>query len=149
MPFVYRIDIQQGNSVDQKMIDKLRPGMDKNQVRFILGTPLISDPFHPERWDYLYSMEPGGDERSQRHITLHFNNDKLKYITGDVKASASPQSQDQPLKEPAVMVPLEQKKQGFFSRLFGTGKVRDPKIQIDKEKAETLEEIRKEADSDL
>ncbi|RMG27455.1 MAG: outer membrane protein assembly factor BamE, partial [Gammaproteobacteria bacterium] len=59
LPFVYRIDIQQGNVVTQEQIDQLRPGMTREQVRYLLGTPLVQDTFHPERWDYVYYFKPG------------------------------------------------------------------------------------------
>jgi len=58
-PGVYKIDIQQGNVVTQDMIDELRPGMSKAQVRYIMGNPLITDTFHARRWDYLYSLQTG------------------------------------------------------------------------------------------
>ena len=61
-PGVYKIDIQQGNVVTQDMIDQLRPGMTRRQVRFIMGNPLLVDTFHANRWDYLYSLQPGGGE---------------------------------------------------------------------------------------
>lgn len=83
----YRIDIQQGNMVTQDMIDKLKPGMSPSQVRFVMGTPLIVDPFHKERWDYVYMMQKDGKVVEQRHITVVFENDKLKGLEGDVKAA--------------------------------------------------------------
>ncbi|HCL77559.1 MAG TPA: outer membrane protein assembly factor BamE, partial [Pseudomonas sp.] len=64
-PGVYKVDIQQGNVVTQDMIDQLRPGMTRSQVRFIMGSPLITDTFHASRWDYLYSIQPGGGQRQQ------------------------------------------------------------------------------------
>jgi len=54
------MDIQQGNEIDAEMLLKLKPGMTKNQVRFVLGTPLIQDSFHNNRWDYLYAMRKDG-----------------------------------------------------------------------------------------
>jgi len=149
LPFVYRVDIQQGNTIDQKQINKLQPGMDKEQVRFIMGTPLISDPFHPDRWDYLYSMEPGGDDRKQRHITLHFRDNKLSYITGDVEVSHELHATDEPLKEPAVIVPLEEKDEGFFGGLFGKSRKKSKDIDVDEEKAEAYEQIIEETDTEF
>ena len=55
IPFVYRIDIYQGNIFSQEMVDQLKPGMTKRQVAFIMGTPLVEDAFHSDRWDYVYS----------------------------------------------------------------------------------------------
>ena len=81
----HKIDIQQGNYVDQEMIDKLKPDMTRSQVRFVLGTPLVADPFHPNRWDYVYMTGRAGDVEPECKITLVFDGDKLKYIEGDVK----------------------------------------------------------------
>jgi outer membrane protein assembly factor BamE len=81
---VYKIDIQQGNVVTQDMIDQLRPGMTRRQVRFIMGNPLITDTFHANRWDYLYSLQPGGGARQQERISLVFDgNDQLVGLSGD------------------------------------------------------------------
>jgi outer membrane protein assembly factor BamE len=89
-PGVYKIDIQQGNVVTQDMIDQLRPGMTRSQVRFIMGNPLISDTFHPNRWDYLYSMQPGGARRQQERVSLQFNEaDQLVALEGDFMPGVS------------------------------------------------------------
>ncbi|GAB3371025.1 outer membrane protein assembly factor BamE [Azotobacter armeniacus] len=84
IPGVYKIDIQQGNVVTQDMIDQLRPGMTRRQVRFVMGSPLITDTFHPDRWDYLYSIKPGGGQRLQERVSLVFDsNDLLVGLAGD------------------------------------------------------------------
>ncbi|WP_339516266.1 outer membrane protein assembly factor BamE [Pseudomonas sp. RL_15y_Pfl2_60] len=89
-PGVYKIDIQQGNVVTQDMIDQLRPGMTRKQVRFIMGNPLITDTFHANRWDYLYSMQPGGRQRLQERVSLMFDdNDQLMGLAGDFKPGVS------------------------------------------------------------
>jgi outer membrane protein assembly factor BamE len=81
----YHMDVQQGNVVTQEMLDQLRPGMTRSQVRFVLGTPLIADPFHPERWDYFYSYRKGaGKEPEIRRLTVIFKDDLLIRIEGDV-----------------------------------------------------------------
>lgn len=81
---VYKIDIQQGNIVSQDMVDKLRPGMNRSQSRFVLGTPLIQDTFHPGRWDYVYTIEPGGGRRLQERESLFFNDaEQLSSLSGD------------------------------------------------------------------
>jgi outer membrane protein assembly factor BamE len=80
----YKMDIQQGNAVTSKMMMQLRPGMTKSQVRFVMGTPLIADSFHADRWDYLYRMAKGGKIIEQRHVILDFENDQLKRVRGDV-----------------------------------------------------------------
>ena len=89
-PGVYKIDIQQGNVVTQDMIDQLRPGMTRRQVRFIIGNPLLTDTFHLDRWDYLYSLQPGGGERQQERVSLIFNgNDQLVSLAGDFMPGVS------------------------------------------------------------
>jgi len=81
---IYRIDIQQGNVVTQEMVEKLRPGMTRQQVRFILGTPPLVDPFHVDRWDYVYYYNKGGKVTEHRRLILLFEADTLKRIEGDV-----------------------------------------------------------------
>ena len=89
-PGVYKIDIQQGNVVTQDMINQLRPGMTRRQVRFIMGNALLTDTFHPDRWDYLYSLQPGGGERQQERVSVFFNqNDQLVSLSGDFKPGVS------------------------------------------------------------
>ena len=80
----HKIDIQQGNVVTQDMVDKLRPGMTPSQVRFILGTPLVVDTFHKDRWDYVYRYEKGGTLVEHRRIIVVFEDDKLARVEGDV-----------------------------------------------------------------
>jgi outer membrane protein assembly factor BamE len=83
-PGVYRIDIPQGNIITQEMVDQLRPGLTKRQVTFILGTPLIRDTFDQDRWDYLYSYQPGGGERVQERLTVFFSDEgELTHFEGD------------------------------------------------------------------
>jgi len=86
-PGVYRLAIPQGNIITQDMVDQLRPGLSKRQVNFIMGTPLIKDTFDQDRWDYLYSFQPGGGERVQERLTLYFDNDSLTHFTGDFSQS--------------------------------------------------------------
>ncbi|HKS13557.1 MAG TPA: outer membrane protein assembly factor BamE [Pseudomonas sp.] len=89
-PGVYKIDIQQGNVVTQDMIDQLRPGMTRRQVRFIMGNPLIQDTFNTNRWDYLYSLQPGGGQRQQERMSVIFNdNDQLASLSGDFMPGVS------------------------------------------------------------
>jgi len=86
----HKIDIQQGNYVTQDMVSKVKPGMSRSQVRFALGTPLVADPFHPDRWDYVYVLQKGGRVTEQRRIVVVFKEDKLDRIEGDVTAMADP-----------------------------------------------------------
>ncbi len=90
LPGVYTIDVQQGNIVDQSMIDQLRPEMNKRQVLYIMGSPMLIDFFHQKRWDYLYSAQTGGGDRQQKRISLYFDKDQLVGVQGDFKPSAVP-----------------------------------------------------------
>lgn len=85
----FKLDVQQGNVVTSKMLLQLRPGMTKSQVRFIMGTPLIQDSFHGNRWDYVYQMRESGKITEQRRVILDFENELLKSVRGDVAPSAS------------------------------------------------------------
>lgn len=85
----YKLDVQQGNVVTSKMLLQLRPGMTKSQVRFIMGTPLIQDSFHGNRWDYVYQMREGGKVTEQRRVILDFENELLKSVRGDVIPAGS------------------------------------------------------------
>ena len=91
LPFIHRIDVQQGNVVTQDMIAQLKPQMGKKKVLFIMGTSVIADTFNAYQWDYIYSFHKGGGETEKRRITLHFNNDdRLESISGNVSPSDSP-----------------------------------------------------------
>ena len=79
----HKIDIQQGNYVTQDMVDRLKPGMSRSQVRFALGTPLIADPFHADRWDYVYVQERKGRIVEKRRISVIFKDEALVRIDGD------------------------------------------------------------------
>jgi outer membrane protein assembly factor BamE len=86
----YRVDIAQGNIVAQEMVDQLRPGMTRSQVRFVLGTPLVTDSFHPDRWDYFYSLRKGTDAKPEtRNLTVIFKNDVLLSVEGDFAVKAA------------------------------------------------------------
>lgn len=85
----YLVDVRQGNYVTQEMMAQLKPGMTKDQVRFILGTPLIADVFHADRWDYLYRFKPGRGEIQQRHVSVFFSEGMLVRVGGDVVAGAT------------------------------------------------------------
>ena len=82
----YKIDIQQGNVLTQDMVAQLRPGLSKDQVRFILGTPVLMDMFHADRWDYVYSLQKGSTgEVEMRHFSTFFDDeDRLVRVGGDV-----------------------------------------------------------------
>jgi outer membrane protein assembly factor BamE len=85
----HRMEIQQGNLVSQDMVAKLTPGLTKDQVRFILGTPLVVDPFRVDRWDYVFVRQPeNSNEIEKRRIVVFFESNKLVRVEGDVVATA-------------------------------------------------------------
>ncbi len=85
----YQIDVQQGNYIDRETIAKLKPQMTRAQVRFLLGTPLIADPFNPNRWDYLYYHRPGRRIEDVRRLTVYFQEDRLVRAYADVAVAPS------------------------------------------------------------
>ena len=82
----YRVDVRQGNYVTQDMMARLKPGMSRDQVRFALGTPLVSDMFHADRWDYVYRFQPGRGAVQTRQLVVYFEEGKLVRVGGDVVA---------------------------------------------------------------
>ena len=93
---VYKAEIQQGNVVTQEMIDKLKPGMTRSQVRFVLGTPLVTDMFHPGRWDYYYYLRRANEKTAEtQRLMVIFKNDLLLKVQADVRLkSGDPASGD-------------------------------------------------------
>ena len=81
-PGVYRINVEQGNVVNEEMVEKLRPGLNKRQVRYIMGTPLIEDSFHADRWDYRYLLRNGNETLAVTRLTLWFDGDELARAEG-------------------------------------------------------------------
>ena len=86
----YRIEIQQGNFVSQEMVSQLRLGMTKDQVRFVLGTALIADSFHADRWDYVFRRQRANSrELEHNNVAVFFEDGKLKRIEGDMGPAAN------------------------------------------------------------
>ena len=81
-PGVYRINVEQGNVVTEEMMEQLRPGLNRRQVRYIMGTPLIEDSFHGDRWDYRYLLRNGNELLSETQLTLWFVGDELVRVEG-------------------------------------------------------------------
>jgi outer membrane protein assembly factor BamE len=80
----YRPDVQQGNVVTKEMVDQLRTGMSREQVRFLLGTPVLVSAFHQDRWDYVYFLKRGkGSEQQQRRLTVLFKDNRMASFTAD------------------------------------------------------------------
>ena len=122
-PGVYKIDIQQGNIITQEMVNQLKPGMNKRQVLFVMGTPMLSDTFHPERWDYIYRVHPGSKPAEQFRVTLYFQDETLAGMDGDLRPmSAQEMAQFQPEeRQRSVVVPLKEADDGgLFNRALKT-----------------------------
>jgi outer membrane protein assembly factor BamE len=117
LPWVYRLDIHQGNVVSQEMVDQLRPGMTKRQVAFIMGTPLLGDPFHDDRWDYVYSNQPGGEPRVQKSISLVFKGDELAELQGDFRPGTLPSIEM--AKDTTVNIPRIERERTLWQKITG------------------------------
>jgi outer membrane protein assembly factor BamE len=79
----YRPDVQQGNVITSEMVEQLRPGMTRDQVRFMLGTPLLADAFHKDRWDYLYYLNPRVGPIQRRNLVIYFADNRLDHFQSD------------------------------------------------------------------
>jgi outer membrane protein assembly factor BamE len=118
LPGVYTIDIQQGNIVDQAMVDQLRPHMSKRQVLYIMGSPMLDNPFQEQRWDYIFSEHKDGEDREQKRVTLFFDNDQIVGIQGDLKPSAV-ETTTKPTPELTVNVPKRNLERTLWEKLTG------------------------------
>ena len=124
----YKIDVQQGNVLTQDMVAQLRPGLTKDQVRFILGTPMLMDIFHAQRWDYVYRLKKGNTgDVEMRKFSVFFNDDnKLARVAGDVTAAQSTDTVEVDTRPREIDLgsidadakapPIEEK--GFFGRMM-------------------------------
>jgi len=117
LPFVYRQDIHQGNVISQEMVDQLKPGMNKRQVTYIMGAPLMQDPFHDERWDYVYSNQPGDEPRVQKNVTLIFKGDELVGLQGDFRPGTLPSIEMK--KDTTIQVPKIDREKTLWQMVTG------------------------------
>ena len=129
----YRIDIQQGNFVTQDLVDKLQAGQTRDQVRFILGTPMLADVFHSDRWDYVFRSAKGWNDPEKRRLTVFFDKgEKLAKweaiavpprvdITGGAGTAGATVSA-------ATLPPLESP--GLFGRLFGSSPPKSSNLPV-------------------
>lgn len=92
----YRMEIQQGNFVSQETVSQLKAGMTKDQVRFALGTPLVMDIFHADRWDYVYYREFQDGRREERKLAVFFEDGKLVRVSGDVVPAGRASAESKP-----------------------------------------------------
>jgi outer membrane protein assembly factor BamE len=89
---VYRINIQQGNFLNQSAVDTVKEGMTRSQVRYLLGTPMVADSFNKERWDYIYYLKKGRTRHvDSRRVTVYFDGDKVAKLDKPTDAEAAAQ----------------------------------------------------------
>jgi outer membrane protein assembly factor BamE len=89
---VYRINVQQGNFLDQAAVEQVKPGMTRSQVRYLLGTPMVADTFDKERWDYIYYLKKGRSRKvDARRVTVYFETDKVDRVEKPSAAVAAAQ----------------------------------------------------------
>ena len=117
LPGVYSLDVQQGNMIDQGMIDQLRPKMSKRQVLYIMGSSMLIDVLHQKRWDYLYSEQLGGQARRQKRLSLFFDGDELIGIQGDYRPSTLPVIKES--KETSIDVPKRNLDKTLWEKITG------------------------------
>lgn len=102
-PWIHYIDIPQGNVVTQSMVNRLKPGMTEAQVRFIMGTPMVVDPFRPNRWDYVDRDQKPDGKVTESRISVYFQDRRLTRISGTVRPQ--PGAAQTPSHEQLVTVP--------------------------------------------
>lgn len=79
----YRFDLKQGNVITAEKVEQIQQGMSEDQVRYILGTPMLHDVFHTNRWDYIYFDRPNHGEITRRHLAIYFENGQVDHISHD------------------------------------------------------------------
>ncbi len=108
LPKVAHVAVQQGNVITQEMIDRLKPGMTRRQVAFVMGEPVLRDPFNPGRWDYVYSVQVGDVVYQQLRMSLFFKGDTLAKFSGDMApTSAAEQAKADTVADPLAPTPPE------------------------------------------
>ena len=112
---VYHLEVQQGNIITQDMINQIKPGLSKRQVLYIMGSPLLIDSFHTQRWDYYYSVRGGKVKTKTKHLSLFFVNNKIDKISGDYSPVADYVKIQ---KHVTVTVPKKEKKLSILESLL-------------------------------
>lgn len=100
LPRVYKVTVQQGNVITQQMVDNLKPGMTREQVAYVMGEPVIKNPFDQDRWDYVYTLRVPGVVNDHMKMSLFFTDGLLSHFVGDL--APSDQQTDAPDQEQAA-----------------------------------------------
>jgi outer membrane protein assembly factor BamE len=114
---VHSPDIEQGNIITPEMVTLLEPGMSQRQVRFALGTPMLTDVFHGERWDYLLSIKRRNEAIEIKRFSIYFENEYLARFEGDIEAAKNVESK-QEKRELVASVPDYEGDFGILERLW-------------------------------
>ncbi len=101
----HKIEIQQGNVVTQAQLEQLRPGLERRQVRSLLGSPLLIDAFHPDRWDYYYSLSQGNEVKQRYRLSVFFSGDKVTHF--DKEGEFPTEEYQSPRKDEEAPKPLQ------------------------------------------
>ena len=142
IPGVYRIPIRQGNLITQEMVNELKPGMTKQQIRYLLGTPLLVDTFREDRWEYLYTNRPGSIgiavKTEKKRLELLFKNGRLHKISGDMYPQGVELAKltKEENRERTIVIPADEPRhedkigifQSIYNKTIGRGK-NDPVIK--------------------
>lgn len=115
LPFVYKMTVQQGNIVTEEMVDGLETGMTRTQVRYLLGTPMLTDIFHGDRWFYTYTIRRGHAEMEKRPLVVYFNGDQMVRVEGHILPDSQRAASRQP-EELLVSVPDWDGDEGLFKK---------------------------------
>lgn len=120
LPFVYKMTVQQGNIITEEMVDQLELGMSRSQVRYLLGTPLLTDMFHTDRWDYTYTIRRGHEPMQTKRLTLFFEEDSLARIDGAMQPNPSRAIAAEDERELVVPVPDWKDNRGLINKALNT-----------------------------
>ncbi|MGB5261592.1 MAG: outer membrane protein assembly factor BamE [Gammaproteobacteria bacterium] len=124
---VHRIDVQQGNVITQNMVNQLKPGMSRLQAQFVLGSPMVADVFHQDRWDYLYLLKTGQGKVTREHVSLYFEDDALVRISGTLRPQElAEQEQTTDDRVTLVVPPQERVSPGILNRVWHWVTFRNP-----------------------
>jgi outer membrane protein assembly factor BamE len=116
---VHRIDVQQGNVITQDAVNELEPGMTRRQVQYVVGSPMLADVFHQDRWDYLYYMTRGNGKITREHVSLFFEDDALVRISGTIRPQDEAELDTEANRQVTLVVPPQERvPPGLLSRLW-------------------------------
>lgn len=122
---VHKIDIQQGNVITREMLEQVHTGMNRNQVQFVMGSPMVVDVFHQDRWDYVYYLKPGYAAVQESRVSLFFEDDRLARIEENLDAPEIPVGDTQKLTT-VVVPPQERIEPGLFNKIWHWLTFRNP-----------------------